>query len=462
MADKGKKQDEEGASKMATSVAELDLVNVSPRGLKLRMLCVCRDIPRLNPEDLHGDGNASVKVYNSFREHLLERDASNRAFMQANRRHLKLLSDAITAQEKLSNLIWGQHEELRKAFEEEKELARKGILYSIERSGGYTLLDNQPTRGKTWKAHPLTVLALLESKGLRRLDFDGNETENDGANAVAGDADKNDEVGKIKFGYIGSLHFPRRLKVSFRPPPGMQFFITEIALGAYAFSKSMEKTEILFQRDDLSLDRKTLWSLRPKKAVPREILDAVATMMTDESSDAIWWLPTTFGPIALNPTGYCKATLDFITTRYMGYVDETHKIFIALSCEDHWFLLVVDLRNKKLVYLDSLKDVNARDQRVKIIDFVPNRSGTAYWMQMANLWSDYNSEVVNSTHCYRLATSLLMARANVKRDEVTLAAMRYYEGRDGSREKELDISSDSSSSTKPNVPVDVDSDSVEF
>ncbi|MED6134746.1 hypothetical protein PIB30_039835 [Stylosanthes scabra] len=86
----------------------------------------------------------------------------------------------------------------------------------------------------------------------------------------------------------------------------------------------------------------------------------------------------------------------------------------------------------------------------------------AHWMKMANLWSDYNPEIVNFSHRYRLATSLLLSKANVKRDEVGLAALRYYEGRDVSREKELDMSSDSSSSGKANVSVDVDSDSVEI
>ncbi|MED6220084.1 hypothetical protein PIB30_041551 [Stylosanthes scabra] len=282
MADKGKKQDEDHGLKMSTSTADSELVNV-------------RDIPRMNPEDLDGEDNPSVK-------HLLERDSSNRAFIQANRRQLKLITDAITGQGKLVNLIWSEHCELNKAFQEEKELTRKGILYSIERSGGYALPDSQPTireellrsfgtkrKEPEGSASEAAVKARVQATGQlkRRLYFDNMgeaDKETDGASAVIGGPEKNDEEARIKFGCIGSAHFPR---------------------------------EILFQRDALSLDRKTLWSLRPKKAVPREVLDAVATMMTDESSDSIWWLPTSFVPVALNPTGYCKATLDFITRRYM-------------------------------------------------------------------------------------------------------------------------------------------------
>ncbi|MED6163533.1 hypothetical protein PIB30_080897, partial [Stylosanthes scabra] len=70
--------------------------------------------------------------------------------------------------------------------------------------------------------------------------------------------------------------------------------------------------------------------------------------------------------------------------------------------------------------------------------------------------------IVNSQHRYRLATSIVMSKANRKRDEVTLVGLNYYEGRDGSRVKELDISSGSSSSPKGNEPADVGSDSVKI
>ncbi|MED6149252.1 hypothetical protein PIB30_060648 [Stylosanthes scabra] len=346
-----------------------------------------RDIPRKNPEDLNGQDNPAMKVFNSFREHLLERDSNNHALMQSNRKQLKLLIDAITGQERLVNLMWSEHLELQKAFQEEKELTRKALLYSIERSGGYGLPDSQPTireellrsfgakakdREGSASGPNAAVKCQTSSQLKRRLDFDNLDAENVGEedSAAEGGVAKNDEEHGIKFGYIGSAHFPRRLKVSFRPPSGMQFLITEIAVGAYVFSKSKEKSEILFQRYALILDQKTMWSLRPKNQVPKEILDVVATMMTDESSDSIWWMPTSFAPIALNPTGHCKDTLDFITRRFMGYVDETHKIYVLLNCKEHWFLLVVDLRDSKLVYMDSLKDVNAQSDRVKMIEFV--------------------------------------------------------------------------------------------
>ncbi|MED6128309.1 hypothetical protein PIB30_096468 [Stylosanthes scabra] len=131
----------------------------------------------------------------------------------------------------------------------------------------------------------------------------------------------------------------------------MQFLIIEIACGAYIFSKSKDKRVTLFVVDRLSLDRKIFWSQRPNHTIPGEILDAMATMLTDELRDSIWWLPTSFASLALNPTGHCKDTLEFIIHRYMDYVDET-------------------VKDAKVIYLDSLKDVTARAERVKVIKFV--------------------------------------------------------------------------------------------
>ncbi|MED6160027.1 hypothetical protein PIB30_047644 [Stylosanthes scabra] len=457
MTDKGKKQVEDSSQNKLTpcwrTSGSCESVFVKHRFAgenqpKIKGCCLCRDIPKMNPEDLEGQDNPTVKVFNTFREHLLEIDCSHHAMVQGNRKQLKLLTDAISGQGRLVNLMWSEHCELQKAFQEEKELTRKAILYSIERSGGYALPDSQPTireellrsfGAKSKAPEGSTPNVTGAAKRQRRLDFDnadaGDGTE--GANAGEGGKEKTDEVDGIKYGYIGSAHFPRRLKVSFWPPPGMQFLIFEIACGAYGFSKSKDKTQcgLCDPRNQYPLTYAT-----------STILDVVATMLTDQLTDSIWWLPTAFGPIALNPAGYCKDTLDFIVRRYMGYVDETHKIYVPLSCEGHWFLLVVDLRDSKVIYLDSLKDVNAGPARRQIIDFVSN----------------YDPEIMNSTHRYRLATSLMMAKSNVKRDEVGLTALSYYEGRDGTRKKELDISSDSASSCQGNVPVNVDSDSVEI
>ncbi|MED6196777.1 hypothetical protein PIB30_050542 [Stylosanthes scabra] len=227
-------------------------------------------------------------------------------------------------------------------------------------------------------------------------------------------------------------------------------------------------------------------------------------MCQDESHSSYWWLPTTFQEIALNSVGYSKSSLDYIVGRYMGYVDETFKIFVPLKLDNHWYLMVVNFEdNGSLVYLDSLKDVTKKKERLDQMNFVAcflqnlfkerkfykrqesvckqvsgfdfvepyvtqqdprsNDSGVwvTHWMQTASLWSTYNPEIVNDEHRYRLAISLMTSKANRRLDELDLKAPNYYEGRDGCKSTEMAMSSDSNSITGAKA-APITSDSIEF
>ncbi|MED6181757.1 hypothetical protein PIB30_022357 [Stylosanthes scabra] len=408
---------------------------------------------------------------------------------------------------------------MKKMFKEDRERTRKAILYSLERSGPMSVPEKQPKKQLTLREELLKTFG-SKSKGReegpstntvtkrQRLDFDtvADSSQPDATEqGVVATGQKNPDLG-VKYGYIGSLEFPQRLKVSFRPPPEMQFLITEVACGAYVFSKSKAQTEVLFEAERCSIERELFWTLRPKKIVASEIIDAVVTMLQHHSHGTYWWLPTSFQELALNPKGYYKDTLDYIVRKFMGYVDETSKIFVPLRSENHWYLMVVDFtegENGQLVYLDSLKDVNRKKERTDLMDFVAffmqtlfkdrkfykrknsshklvstfdftepyiaqqlstindSRVWVAHWMQTANLWSNYNPEVVNNQHRYCLATSLMTTRANLKSMELSIKALKYYEGRDGTRELELSTPSDSGSSNGENA-VTVASDSAEI
>ncbi|MED6114167.1 hypothetical protein PIB30_077650, partial [Stylosanthes scabra] len=257
MANKGKMQvvdsGDENTKKQAGDSGNKNTTSAEASGLD-----DVRDIPKMNLEDLAGHDNPMVAVFNTFREHLLERDSRKWAMGQANRKQLKLLTDAITGQGRLVNLMWSEHCELQKAFQEKRELTKKAILYSIDRSGGYAIPDSQPTireellrsygvKNKEREAATTDTTAAKRQHSTaqlkRRLDFDQSVVDevNKVASAGEGSPDNIGEVAGVKYGYIGSAHFPVRLKVSFRPPPGMQFLITEIACGAYIFSKSKDK-----------------------------------------------------------------------------------------------------------------------------------------------------------------------------------------------------------------------------
>ncbi|MED6157558.1 hypothetical protein PIB30_024256 [Stylosanthes scabra] len=512
MGDKGKSVEhhEEGHKGSSAEVSAVDCVRWD-----FSSHWVTMDIPELNLEELSGKEQPILAVFNTFRQHLLERDSGNRALLQANGKQVKVLTDAVSGQAKMMELMWSEHCEMKKAMAEERDLIRKAIMYSLERSSSYFVPEKKLTiRDELLRAFGAKSAApemgtssskQQQSSGVlkRRLDFD---LVGDSENAEA-DNDQPLESNReklIKYGYVGSADFPLYLKVCFRPPPGMSFLMTSAACGAYAFSKSKDKSEILFQSDHFKADRRSFWALRPRRNVNSEILDAVATMCQDESHSSYWWLPTTFQEVALNPIGYRKASLGYIVSRYMGYVDETFKIFVPLRLENHWYLMIVNFEdNGSLVYLYSLKDVTKKNERIDQMNFVAfflqnllkdrkfykrkesvckqvvgyeffepyvtqqdalsNDSGVwvAHWMQTANLWSTYNPEVINDEHRYRLACSLITSKANRIVQDLGVKALNYYEGRDGCKTPEMAMPSDSNS-TNENNAMPLTSDSVEF
>ncbi|RYR59486.1 hypothetical protein Ahy_A05g025378 [Arachis hypogaea] len=174
--------------------------------------------------------------------------------------------------------------------------------------------------------------------------------------------------------------------------------------------------------------------------------------------------------IALSPGNYCPETLEFIKTGYMGPVDDitkvgsywryhpvavmyiggkrvfTHvlsstnlQIYIPLHKDRHWFLMVVDLKEELLIYLDSLKDHSERDARVDQMTYV------AFFLQTVlrdrKLYSKCDS-VPPMTSAYRvrkpitgqqeptsmrLALDLIMAKSNPTRDEICKLACKHWE-----------------------------------
>ncbi|XLR19186.1 hypothetical protein S83_047098, partial [Arachis hypogaea] len=56
--------------------------------------------------------------------------------------------------------------------------------------------------------------------------------------------------------------------------------------------------EILVPNNHCIGDRKAFWTLRPGKEVVDNLLNLVATMLTDDRTENTWWLLTTFSASA--------------------------------------------------------------------------------------------------------------------------------------------------------------------
>ncbi|MED6123215.1 hypothetical protein PIB30_047040 [Stylosanthes scabra] len=152
------------------------------------------------------------------------------------------------------------------------------------------------------------------------------------------------------------------LDLAFRPPDGMRFVGTELAVAAYIFANAGESSERLYQDSHCDGTRLRLWSLLRTNELYDDVLNMVVGMCSGSKLDnRKWWLPTTFSHMLVHPEQYDNATLDYIKERYMGKVDDVHQIYIPMHIGRHWYLLIISLWDKKLVYLDSLKSDDVKE-----------------------------------------------------------------------------------------------------
>ncbi|XLS71899.1 hypothetical protein HN51_028764 [Arachis hypogaea] len=171
-----------------------------------------------------------------------------------------------------------------------------------------------------------------------------------------------------KFNFFDSNNFMDKqcLDLSFWPPPGMQFIGHKLAVAAYIFANGLQPSEILVEDEHCTGNREALWTLRPGEEVVDDlIINLVVAMVSSNKADKQrWWLPTMFAQIAMSPAHHCKSTLDYIVAKYMGFADNLRKIYVPLHMGRHWYLMIVDMWDQNLIYLDSLKSSNERQARI--------------------------------------------------------------------------------------------------
>ncbi|XP_016165440.1 uncharacterized protein LOC107608063 [Arachis ipaensis] len=78
----------------------------------------------------------------------------------------------------------------------------------------------------------------------------------------------------------------------------------------------------------------------------------------------IWYFPPTFAQLACGHGHFHGGTAKWIRDKYMANIDEVLKIHVPIWHDDHWFLLVIDMLAKQLLYLDSARSAKQRDSHV--------------------------------------------------------------------------------------------------
>ncbi|TKY65826.1 Ulp1 protease family, carboxy-terminal domain protein [Spatholobus suberectus] len=235
-------------------------------------------------------------------------------------------------------------------------------------------------------------------------------------------------------------------------------------------------------------DRDTLRTLLPKGLVDQEVLNLLANMLTAEERSisqlaGFWFLPTTVAQYALSWVTRLETVMEYYQHQYMGKIDYLSKIYVPIndmSC--HWYLLVVDIHEKRLVLLDSKphpqRNVARRRNVRKLAIFleelllhksfyqfpftskpeisefllvVPNDIGeqlldsndcgiwVAKWMIDPALSNDYKIHVDNGTRM-KIALDLVLGSHNTNRDEIIKLAATNWKNLEA-KKKRLVVSS---------------------
>ncbi|XLU99168.1 hypothetical protein S245_013508 [Arachis hypogaea] len=259
------------------------------------------------------------------------------------------------------------------------------------------------------------------------------------------------------------------LNPSFRPPQGMHFLGKELAVAAYIFSSDLDNREVLVKDENSRGDRDALLTLRPGHLIVDDVINLVCTMLTHENRKESWFLPTTFSQVALSSVNHSINTFEFIRNRFMGYADDLLMIYVPMHRDNHWFLMVVDLVNCNLLYLDSAKNINRQEARISQMKFVafflenmleekrfwkkedhykPHPSTfdvteplvgqqadqsndygvwVCQWMMLNWIWENVELEDVNDHTRMRLALELVMGPYNPIARDVGRRAVRYWD-----------------------------------
>ncbi|WJX78388.1 hypothetical protein P8452_61616 [Trifolium repens] len=204
------------------------------------------------------------------------------------------------------------------------------------------------------------------------------------------------------------------MPMSFRPTKAMKLNYSVTATTAYIFQPDHAELlgrEVLIKTNTgVMADRKTLKSLEPRAAVDQEIINLVVARQNwfvdpDGKKKTVWYMPTEFAQFALEAhksVDYLRELYHDKYTRTSTYVS---KMYIPMNDQGrHWYFMMVDFTERKLVWLDSLHS-NERDPfRRRAILFMVN---TATRMKMALL--------------------LVRSANNVIKGEVIAKAVKHWE-----------------------------------
>ncbi|XLR34680.1 hypothetical protein HN51_043997 [Arachis hypogaea] len=165
---------------------------------------------------------------------------------------------------------------------------------------------------------------------------------------------------------------------------------------------------MLVSNPHCAMTRKALRTLEPGKQIVDDVLILLARMLAFDSTRLQWYLPTAF------------------------------VIYCPMWCDNHWFLVIIDLSRKQLVYLDSLRSPTARSksrhQIRKLAIFLDDLLDDRAWYANADIdkieCSEFDikepevAQQLPERMC--LAIDMVLKYHNDNRMETVEAALNYW------------------------------------
>ncbi|KAJ1417976.1 Ulp1 protease family, C-terminal catalytic domain [Sesbania bispinosa] len=226
------------------------------------------------------------------------------------------------------------------------------------------------------------------------------------------------------------VQIPWWFPMLFRPLEDLILDDIQVTIGAYVFVANIDEqkygNEVLVSTEKGFFgERWKMLCLRPKHCLSQDILDLTACMMTDHVRKSTILHGMEEGPLTVR---------DYYFEHFMGKIEFLSKIFVPLNDDNnHWYLMVMDMRQQKLVLLDSFPTADRNDIRrrevkkmaVYLEEMLTHPSFYELRVTMKPRLTEFTLEVDKGARI-KLAINLVNKEHNVKNEEILKVATNHW------------------------------------
>ncbi|GAU39713.1 hypothetical protein TSUD_275070 [Trifolium subterraneum] len=173
---------------------------------------------------------------------------------------------------------------------------------------------------------------------------------------------------------------PKNFKCKFRTNPKMKLSKLEAIVCAYVFADTSAPNAPPTHHSDLVFNMETYFALRsdfecfvPGGIIGRNIITMTAMYVTwnqkQTISKQLWCLPPNFAMDVANGTNITELRLNYAHD-WMPAIPCLKLIYVPIVDDNHWFLMVIKLDEKKVYHLDTNLMTHKVEPRRKIISRV--------------------------------------------------------------------------------------------